>query len=62
MYGLSLFFCNGCHDLTTLRSSPRDVTVITVKDVNYRAVISGISKRKGIHLLENSGFECPGYI
>ena len=54
--------CNGCHDLTMLCLSINDITINTVKNVDYRCIILNISKSKAINLLENSVLEDHRYI
>ena len=39
-----------------------DITIITVKNVDYRGIIHNISKSEAINLLENSVLEDRGYI
>ena len=53
---------NGCHDLTMLCLNISHITIITVKNVDYRCVIHNISKSESISLLENSVLEDSGYI
>ena len=36
--------CNGCHVFTMLCVNIGDVTIITVKNVDYRCIIHNISK------------------
>ena len=45
--------CNGCHNLAMLCLNLSDVAIITVKSVDYRCIIHGISKSGAINLLEN---------
>ena len=45
---------NGCHDLTMLRLNISDITIITVKNVDYRCIIHNISKSETINLLKSS--------
>ena len=33
------YLCNGCHDLTMLSVNISDITIITVKKVDYRCII-----------------------
>ena len=63
-HGLSfkIFPCNGCHDLTILCLTIRDVAIITVKDVDYRFVIHDISKSEAINYLKNYHLDDCGYI
>ena len=51
-------------DLTILRHSLNvsDRAIITVKGVDYRCIIHGISKTDAINLLENSALEDWEYI
>ena len=68
MYGVSLLVfnhgfrfqdsvCNGCHDLTIFCISISDVTIITIKGVDYRY----INKSEAVRLLENSELDDPRY-
>ena len=68
MYGVSLLVfnhgfrfqdsvCNGCHDLTIFCISISDVTIITIKGVDY----CYINKSEAVRLLENSELDDPRY-
>ena len=46
--------CHGLHDLTMLNFNLSDVTIITVKNVDYRCIIHNISKSEAINLLESA--------
>ena len=48
------YACHGCHDLTMLCLNIRDITIIKVKNVDYRCIIDNITKSKAINLLKNS--------
>ena len=39
-----------------------DTTIITVKGIDYRCIIHDINKFEVTDLLENSAFDCRGYI
>ena len=52
--------CNGCHDLTMLSVNIGDITIITVKNVDYRCLIHNISKSEARNLLKNSVLEDRG--
>ena len=41
-------FCNGCHDLMILFLNISDISIITVKGVNYCFIIHGITKSESI--------------
>ena len=56
------YVCNGFHDLTILCLNMSDITIITVKNVDYRWIIYNISKSEAIHLLESAVCENRGYI
>ena len=46
--------CNGCHVWTILSVNTSDITIITIKDVDYRCIIRKIRKSKAINLLKIS--------
>ena len=46
--------CNGCHDLTIFHLSISNISIITVKNIDYRCIIHNISKSEAINLLKNS--------
>ena len=56
------YVCNGCHDLKILCLNISDITIITVKNVDYRCIIHNISKPEAINSLKNSVLEDCGYI
>ena len=56
------YVSNGCHDLTKLCLNISDITIITIKKVDYRCIIHHISKYEAINLLKNYVLEDCGYI
>ena len=54
--------CNDCHDLVVLCLNISDIAIITIKGVDYRCIIHGISKSEAINLLENFVLEDCGYM
>ena len=54
--------CNGYHDLRMLRLNLSDIAIITVKGIDYRCIISDITKSEATELLENSVLGYLGYI
>ena len=56
------YVCNDCHDLGLLCLNINDITIITVKNVDYRCIICNIIKFETINLLENSVLKDRGYI
>ena len=55
------YLCNGCHDLTMLCLNISDITIIAVKNVDYRCIIYKITKFEAIKLLENTLLEDIGF-
>ena len=53
---------NGCLDLTISCLNLSDKAIITVKRVDYRCIIHGISISEAINLLENPVLDNHGYI
>ena len=56
------YLCNGCHDLTMLCLNISDITIITVKNVDYLCKIHNTSKCEAINLLRKSVVEDRGYV
>ena len=54
--------CNNCHDWTMLCLNVSDISLITVKKVDYHCIINDINKSKATNLLENSVVEYRRYI
>ena len=56
------YVCNSCHDLTMLSVNISDITIISIKNVDYRCIIHNIIKSDTINLLKNSVSENCRYI
>ena len=54
--------CNGWHDLTMLNFNLSNITIITVKNVEFCCIICNISKSGAINLLESVALVNHGYI
>ena len=54
--------CNGCHVCTMSSVNIRDITIINIKNVDYRCIIYKISKSEAINLLGNSFLKNCGNI
>ena len=54
--------CNGYLDFTILCLDISNITIITVKNVDYRYVINNISISEAINLLKSALLENGGYI
>ena len=46
------YVCNDCHDLTILSVNISDMSIITVKYVDYHCIIHNISKSKAINFIK----------
>ena len=54
--------CNGCHELLMMIHNIYNITITTIKGVDYCCTIYGVSKYDGIHLLENCVLNDRGFI
>ena len=54
--------CNVCHNLSMLCLNISDISITTVKDVDYCCIICNNSKSEAINLVKNSVLEDRGYI
>ena len=46
--------CNRCHDLLMISANLRDIAILNIKDSDYRCIISLISKKEAINLIQNA--------
>ena len=53
------FVCHDCHDLSV---NIGNITIITIKNVDYCCIIHNINKSEAINLLENSVLEDCRYL
>ena len=53
---------NGCHNLTMLCLNLNDISTITVKGVDYRCIVYGITKYEAINLVKNYVLDDRGCI
>ena len=51
------YVCNNCYDLTMLCLNISDITITTIKNVDYHCIIHYITKSEAINLLKNSVLE-----
>ena len=56
------YVCSGCNDFSMMCLNISDITIITVKNVDYRCIMYNISKSEATNLLQNSVLEDRGYI
>ena len=45
--------CNGCHDVLMMCMNLSDITILNIHDTGYRCIISGISKKEYINIMQN---------
>ena len=45
--------CNRCHDLLMMSINFSNIFILKIKNINYRCVITGVSKSESIKLLQN---------
>ena len=46
--------CNRCHDLLMISANLRDIAILEIKGSDYRCIISLISKKEAINLIQNA--------
>ena len=46
------YLCDGCHDLTMLCLNISNITIITVKNIDYHCIVHNISKFEAINLFK----------
>ena len=49
-----MFVCSSCHDLLMMSINFDDIATLDINGVNYRYIISKISKNKAVHLFQNT--------
>ena len=45
--------CNGCHDFLIISMNLTNIAILNIKSADYRCIISGISRREAINLMQN---------
>ena len=56
------YVCNGCNDLIMLCLNISNITIITVKNIDYQCTIHNISKSEAINLLKSAALQNCGYL
>ena len=46
--------CNGCHDLSAMAYSLKDIAILSAKGATFRCLLMGISKNETLNKLNNS--------
>ena len=47
------YVCNRCHDLLMMSMNLSNIAILKIKNVDYHCIVTGISKREPIKLLQN---------
>ena len=50
---MELNVCDGCHYLLMISMKLNDIAILNIKSVDYRCIISEISKSESIILMQN---------
>ena len=48
--------CYRCHDLLMMPMHLSTISILNIKNADYRCIISGISKNEAINLMQNADF------
>ena len=54
--------CNKCHDVLMTAYELKNISMLSVKGVNFRCILCGISKDEAINRLNNSVLEDKGLL
>ena len=54
--------CNKCHDVLMTAYELKNILILSVKGVNFRCILCGISKDEAINRLNNSVLEDKGLL
>ena len=49
-----MYVSSGCHDLLMMSTNIDHIAILNINSVDYRCIISGISKSKAVNLLQNT--------
>ena len=54
--------CNRCHYVLTTACELKNIAILNVKGVDYRCVLSGVTKNETVNILNNSVLEDKGVL
>ena len=53
-FKFELHVCNKCHDVLMTAYELKNIAISTVKGVDYRCILQGVSKNGAVNILNNS--------
>ena len=61
-FKFELHVCNKCHDVLVTAYELKNIVILSVKGVDFRCILWGISKNEAVHRLNNSVLEDKGLL
>ena len=56
-FKFELHVCNKCHDVLVTAYELKNIVILSVKGVDFRCILWGISRNEAVHRLNNSVLE-----
>ena len=61
-FKFELHVCNKCHDVLVTAYELKNIVILSVKGVDFRCILWGISRNEAVHRLNNSVLEDKGLL
>ena len=61
-FKFELHVCNKCHDVLVTAYELKNIVILSVKGVDFRCILWGISRNEAVHGLNNSVLEDKGLL
>ena len=61
-FKFELHVCNKCHDVLVTAYELKNIAILSVKGVDFRCILWGISRNEAVHRLNNSVLEDKGLL
>ena len=61
-FKFELHVCNKCHDVLVTAYESKNIVILSVKGVDFRCILWGISRNEAVHRLNNSVLEDKGLL
>ena len=61
-FKFELQVCNKCHDVLVTAYELKNIVILSVKGVDFRCILWGISRNEAVHRLNNSVLEDKGLL